>query len=385
MKRLQAFLFLCSLLFFSLPSLVFGNETKVCNYKALFPNFPRPHLLSAMRAGFNLPNWDAALSAKRPKIKTLKALKKEGFHHIRLPFFHEKFEQAPLREMTFLPYLENVIKETEKLVALGFSVSLDLHPSSSFNALYKGNTERYYEHFAGLWLILARHFKSLDPNWVAIELLNEPVVGAEIWQNHQGDLVKRMREVLPNHTLVVSPGGSQRHEALSHMVLLDDDNVIYAVHFYDPFFFTHQGADWLSDHAPERMLKNIPFPARFDDFTVKRIYENLLMKEKDKTAAFLKEQLFQPWGYQDLEDAFNLMFQWSRRYQQPVIINEFGVLSYHAPRLSRLSWLRAFAKGASKRCLLWAHWDFSDGFGFVDPVTGNYDKAIVNLLLEKGD
>ena len=78
-----------------------------------------------------------------------------------------------------------------------------------------------------------------------------------------------------------------------------------------------------------------------------------------------------------MKPAFDMMADWSIKHARPVIVNEFGVLSYHAPRQARLDWLAAVRRQAEKRCLGWAHWGFQDGFGLMDPETGMPDPGIM--------
>jgi endoglucanase len=79
--------------------------------------------------------------------------------------------------------------------------------------------------------------------------------------------------------------------------------------------------------------------------------------------------------------AFDMMSGWSERHSRPVIVNEFGVLSYRAPRESRLDWLAAVRGSAEERCIGWTHWDFQDGFGLIDPATGMPDPEILDALV----
>ena len=74
------------------------------------------------------------------------------------------------------------------------------------------------------------------------------------------------------------------------------------------------------------------------------------------------------------------MADWSQRTGQPVIVNEFGTLSFVAPRESRLAWLAAVGRQAEAHCIGWTHWDFQDGFGLMDPETGLPDRGVVDAL-----
>ena len=82
--------------------------------------------------------------------------------------------------------------------------------------------------------------------------------------------------------------------------------------------------------------------------------------------------------------AFGMMAAWSERHGRPVIVNEFGALTFVAPRASRLRWLAAVSRQADAHCIGWTHWDFQDGFGLMDPDTGMPDKRVVDALIKGG-
>ena len=41
-------------------------------------------------------------------------------------------------------------------------------------------------------------------------------------------------------------------------------------------------------------------------------------------------------------------------------------------------------RAAERFCFRWTHWEFSQGFGFVDPATGRPDPALLDALLGRG-
>lgn len=53
---------------------------------------------------------------------------------------------------------------------------------------------------------------------------------------------------------------------LTQMEPYADKNLIYTYHFYEPFLFTHQGANWTDKITAS--LKDIPFPYNKDRMPV---------------------------------------------------------------------------------------------------------------------
>ena len=161
-----------------------------------------------------------------------------------------------------------------------------------------------------------------------------------------------------------------------------DLNVVYAVHFYDPLVFTHQGLDWAGDD-PLRHLDGVPFPAKITDPAVARMIKRLQTEGHAESAIRLKAALELPWTEPRIDQEFAGAAAWASRHRRPVILNEFGVLQGKAGGMDRLRWLGAVRAAAERHCVGWAHWEYADGFGFVQRVDGREvpDPAVVDALL----
>jgi endoglucanase len=350
-----------------------ADNGQACVAVATFPN---PELLSAMRRGVNLPGWDNENASSRPTVSQLEALREKGFTHVRLLLEGDRFS-GERREA----FLDQMYEEIIRLFSLDYAVSLNLHAGSVFE---RGATEAEAD-LLGIWRAIAMRVRFLDPEKLAVELLNEPKADSETWWPIARRLAAEIRRILPSNTIVVGPAGPQRHETLAGLEPLDDRNVVYAIHYYDPVAFTHQGADWGSPDDPVQHLRGLPFPASADDPEMKARIADLRAEGHDEAAALVERSLETPWTEDAMKPAFDMMADWSTRHAQPVIVNEFGVLSYHAPRQARLDWLAAVRRQAEQRCLGWAHWDFQDGFGLMDPETGMPDPRIMQALVPSAE
>ncbi|KAE8763891.1 cellulase family glycosylhydrolase [Georgenia thermotolerans] len=102
-----------------------------------------------------------------------------------------------------------------------------------------------------LWREVATRYAD-EPAIAAYDLLNEPVTVDETgqqWRDLARDLVAAVRAVDDNHLLIVGGlyGVAGRYgidPAEAHF-LVDDDNVAYDFHFYEPVAYTHQYATWV--------------------------------------------------------------------------------------------------------------------------------------------
>ncbi|WP_457935524.1 glycoside hydrolase family 5 protein [Mesorhizobium sp. 10J20-29] len=347
---------------------------------AVAEGFANHELLSTMRRGVNLPGWDHEDKSRRPNAVQLSALHERGFRHIRLPLDERKLEGEGSEA-----YLDRMFEQVIFLLSLDYTVSLDLHAGSAIGAMLEADSQRGEARLAELWQAITARVRSIDPQKLAVELLNEPDVSSAIWWEAAGRTAAAIRTILPAHTIIVGPAGPQRHETLAGLQPLADPNVIYAIHYYDPFAFTHQGADWGGDDDPISHLKGLPFPARLVDPAMQEKIAELEKAGQQRAATVLRDALDTPWDEAGMAGAFDTMRDWSVAHDRPVIVNEFGALSHVAPRQARLDWLAAVRRQAEKRCIGWMHWDFQDGFGLIDPETGMPDAGIMQALTPDAD
>ena len=308
-------------------------------------------------------------------------MKQAGFTHIRLPVDDGRIHAYGDLRVDAETYLDDLTGEIAALGAAGFSVSVDLHPGEGLHRLYRIEPDAALKAAEMVWADLTEVIGRFSPTRVYAELMNEPPTTDEVWARQLPQLAAFVRSRLPNHTLIASPAGPQRHEALATMPPLDDRNVIYAVHYYDPFAFTHQGADWMDEGSALPALKAIPYPALATDPRMVEIMGRLKTGGEAQAAEVLRLSLLDSWQPAGVDAAFDMVAGWAQRFERPVIVNEFGVYRDFAPRGSRLAWLGAVAASAERHCLGWTHWEFDQGFGLIDPASGLPDAAVVQALV----
>jgi endoglucanase len=362
-----------------------GNSLDHCFRGQSFPAFANEGFLQKLARGVNLPNWDADEIEFRPDLDTLAKLYARGFKHVRLPVYHTAFTDGDFGSADLADYMISLRSMVDSLTGIGYAVTVDFHPDGAFNHTYRTQPETGYRRLEDSWHYLASGLRDTSHKSVAVEFLNEPDTTPKTWQDHAQRLSRKMREWLPYHTFIVGPAGPMRHERLADFQPLKDDNTIYAVHFYDPFIFTHQGAEWHAPDDPVRLSVGVPFPSRENDPRIDELIARLTAKGHLEAAKKVGEIFQEPWTIKDIENAFTTVWQWSQKHGLPVIVNEFGVLSYDAPRDDRLFWLDTVVTEAEQRCIGWTHWDYSDGFGIIDPMTNEPDIEALNVLIKPTD
>jgi len=180
-------------------------------------------------------------------------------------------------------------------------------PGPDGNALW--DVPQNQERLLALWRAIAERYKD-EPIIAGYDLLNEPDVSSSAaqWQELAQRLVTGIREVDPNHLLVVERTNAVNQvynwDGNMNWFLVDDPNVLYTFHFYGPFLFTHQYADWLG------LGDGGPYP------------DSGRMERTDRS-----KQTFSR-GREYLEAALQEYAGFGERNDVPIYLGEFGAIRY---------------------------------------------------------
>jgi endoglucanase len=337
-------------------------------------------LLQRLSRGVNLAGWMDSATSPRPDPAVLRALRKAGFGHVRLPVPGEQVMSRFTDEAGIKAQLARVEAAVAELVAMGFVVSVDLHPGEQFGRLHRDDGKAGMAAAKDGWRHLAGLVKRFLPGSVLAELLNEPDLDPDLWQAQAEELATYVRTLLPDTTLVIGPTYWQRADSLPRFKPLADLNVVYAIHVYDPMIFTHQG-HW-DPQSPLYHVRELPYPVDAASPAVQGVRRHL---ERVSPSALrdLDVVISETRKGDLLLNSLKLAVQWQQKFKRPLIINEFGVLKEHAPPASRARWLKTVVQAAEASCWGWAHWELEQGFGLVDHKTGRLDPTIMKALTGK--
>lgn len=334
----------------------------------------RPNLaarVGRLRRGVNLSHWfSQAANYSKNHLDThttaqdIALIKSMGFDHVRFPI-----EPAPLLadtpdpsilNATYLQYVDNAL---DMILATGLAVVVDIHPSDEFK-LRMNREERGVETFAKFWRAFATHLSKRDPNFVFLEVINEPMVeDGYRWLGIQGKLIAAIRAGAPNHTIIAS---GHRWSGLYEMLFLEpysDQNVIYNFHYYEPFAFTHQGATWAGPNLP--FYKNVPYPSSPD--AVKAVLDTVL----DEPAKYnLLRYGEENWNAARIDRELGMAAAWGAKHHVYITCNEFGAFRKYAPASDRIVWLHDMRIAFEKHSIGWTMWDYGGGFAAVNKTNG---------------
>ena len=338
-----------------------------------------PASIEALSRGFNADGWINGSQSTPAATGLLLELRKAGMTHVRLPVPAEHLMQRFASKEEREDRRHAVDRALTTLTSLGYYVSVDLHPGDRFNRLHREEPVAAMQEMKSAWAELAQVMRRYPADRVFAELLNEPDLEADRWQIEVEELAAAVRQWLPRNTIIVGPVNWQRADSLPSFRPLDDLNVVYAIHFYDPMAFTHQG-HW-DPNEPLHNIRGLPYPVRADDPRVQNLRKQLLDENKTPARELLDRAIAASADGNGIDKWLEPAAAWQQRFSRPIIINEFGVLKAGTPPESRRRWLSSVVTYAKKHCWAWAHWELAQGFGLVDDRTGKPDAGVLRALL----
>jgi aryl-phospho-beta-D-glucosidase BglC (GH1 family) len=338
--------------------------------------------------GINLPYWfwlnqsEVQPLEKRFSSADLKLIKSLGLTFVRIPVDMANLYD-PGREDKLNPSaLQILLSGIAKILKSGLAVNFDLHSISqeSGGSNYSGplgQDEKFTAEFINFWQHLAEKLAIFDPDRLLIEPMNEPVfLGEEYkWPPIQKELLQAIREKLPEHTLLATGAFWSNLPGLLALEPVDDPNVWYNFHFYEPHIFTHQGATWGADY--DKYLRHVPYPS-----SPESVEQAILLVENDTLKQYLRDYGEQGWKGQKIEAEILKAVAWAEKYGVRLLCNEFGAYRDYCLPPFRQAWIRDVRLALEKYQIGWAMWEFDGSFGLVFRENGRavVDKDIVSAL-----
>lgn len=330
--------------------------------------------------GFSLTGWLDEAKPREPDFVTLRSLRGRGFLHVRLPVLAEnlmpRFVSAETAQATRVALTAAI----DRLTALGYAVVVDMHGDSGLHALFQTDPDAARDAVIGAWTALGPMMRARADKAVMAEVLNEPPVSDLVWADMQPRIVAAMRIAMPATTFVVSTGGPQRVERLTASKPIGDRNTVYAVHYYDPMAFTHQGAAWMKPD-PIAWLHDVPFPILLGDQRLVKLAASLRAAGLTSVAAYVEGFHDRSFGVAEVRAHIRSLADWSTTNGRQVVIGEFGVYRGAVSQVYRAQWLATVSRAAVDNCIGWTHWEYRDGFGLLDGKTGVPDEGTLNALV----
>ncbi|MEL7453365.1 MAG: glycoside hydrolase family 5 protein, partial [Pseudomonadota bacterium] len=278
-------------------------------------------------------NLGGALEAPREgdwgytvRERDLHRIAQAGFDTIRLPV---AWSQHTMRTS---PYLidRRLLARTDAIISAaldaGLNVILDVH---HYFQLMK-QPDAHEARLDAIWRQLSDHYEGW-PDGLIFEFLNEPHsrMNTTRVDAMNARLLRMVRARHPDRWVIMGGAGWGKLDGLLQARIPFDERAITTFHYYDPFEFTHQGADFDKNAPPKG----------------------------------------QKWGTevhrQRLENTMSRARAFRDRVGMPVFLGEFGVYG-EVPLVDRAKWTRAVREAAEASGIGWCYFDWGTSFRLYD-------------------
>ena len=271
-------------------------------------------------------------------------IKGAGFQSVRVPI-RWATHLGPGPEFAIdKAYFDRVDWAIDQALSRGLVAVINSHHDDE---LYK-DPDKHQGRLEAIWRQIASRYKD-RPEGLYFELLNEPngALTDDRWHLMFPRLLAIVRESNPRRAVIIGPGHWNNVDNLGSLRLPEGDRMLIATfHYYNPYHFTHQGAEWAEGSAAWKGQTWTGTPAQVE----------ALRRDFDKAA------------------------KWSASNHRPIFLGEFGAYSA-ADMDSRAAWTSGVAREAERLGFSWAYWEFASGFGAFDKEASRWRAPLKDALV----
>jgi endoglucanase len=346
------------------------TNAEITSIDQLFPTMPSGNApgasaesiatATALGRGINLGNmlesptgkgeWGVQPDSSTDFLRFVPQAADAGFKHVRIPVRwsnHASADAAAIIDPVFAARVDGLV---DAALARGLYVIVDVHHYRQLDGDTLDKDEARVDdgvvelRFLNLWRQIARRYANHSPK-LLFELYNEPHGKQnETWNTLMSRALREVRQTNPGRIVIAGPTQWNNANALASLRLPPDANLLITVHNYEPFKFTHQGADWVTPVLPTGLT---------------------CCNEAQR---------------KEMMHAFDVAAQWSKANRYPVYVGEFGAYE-RADIDSRVAYTRMMRDAMEARRFSWAYWELASGFGIYDPVANAWRTRLRDALL----
>jgi endoglucanase len=274
----------------------------------------------------------------------IQLIKDAGFESVRIPIrwnAHSAMNEPYKIHDSFFDRVDEVIGWA---IDRELAVMINIH---HFNELME-TPHAHRNRLSEIWKQIASRYKDY-PEEVVFEVLNEPNgnLNSDLWNVYLSEVIQVIRETNPRRVIVAGTANWGGFSGLQDLALPEDDQLIVTIHNYNPFQFTHQGADWAGPESEEWLGTTWSGSA----------------DEKS-----------------ELNEEFDTALEWANENDKPLHLGEFGVYE-RADDESRELWTAYVREAAEQRGFSWAYWEFGSGFGVYDRSGQQWRDYLLRALI----
>ncbi len=296
---------------------------------------------NSLHTGLNTANWleaywlmpfNAYPETGKYNRANISALRDAGFDAFRLPVTFERI--CPTTPPYTIDFDQTAFHLVDSMILwaglFDFRLIIDNHHGYP---LTDANYTTEIPRLKAIWAQLAAHYDDLDPEQFLFEVYNEPTnaISSNNFRTVAAEVLASIRaNETQTHSVLVGAAGWNSGGELTGFTPLDDPDIIYTFHSYDPFFFTHQGMSW----TDPPYFPAMSFPQAGDVEGINQLFDNVKA--------------------------------WSDAYNVPVCLGEYGCAT-SADATSRCNWIETMTGAFHSNGFSGFYWDAispTDAFGF---------------------
>lgn len=268
--------------------------------------------------------------------KDFKNISRLKFNCIRLPFNHKLIENQDRRFSINKKGVDLLKKAVSWCREYGIYCILDMHAApGSQNADWHSDSNgetllwkdrKFQERYFGLWEYLADIFK--DENIIGgYNILNEPVIeknARRVLRPFYREAVRRIRAIDKRHIIFLE--GNFWSQILEHIGEPFADNLCYSIHYYHPLDFTFN------------FQRGLKYPGR--------IYGQYTKAGGEY------------WDIGMIRKYMDIYYGYSRKWNVPIFVGEFGVNSRCGECYGELKWVKDILRCFKEYGFHWTYWTY---------------------------
>jgi endoglucanase len=306
--------------------------------------------VAKLRVGVNLGNAMEAPNEGdwgwKLEEDDFKLISEAGFQSIRLPVRWTTHAETKPPYTISPDFFKRVDWALEQARINRLYVVLNIHHFDEIMADPAANRER----LLALWDQIAKHYAD-HASWLLFEILNEPRDGmtAELWNQYLAEALTVIRQSNPNRIVVIGPANWNNFASFPKLKLPEKDRLLVATfHYYNPFHFTHQGADWVKDSSK---------------------WMGMTWRGTPDEKGYVRKDL-------------DGIAEWARTNRRPVLLGEFGS-NEKVDMKSRICWTKFIREEALSRGMAAIYWEYCAHFGVYNRETQTWRQPLVEALVGK--
>jgi len=313
--------------------------------------------------------WNPEILFKQKlKMEDYQLISSLGFKTIRLPVAFQQFYIAGTEIQK-----DALLKRIGETILMCKRYKLKLILVNHYGNLRKDYLAEDSQSLISLWTDLEKRYRNISNNDLYFELLNEPTINDADWRNTALKVIAKIRIFSPGRTIIVGASNYNSIYELSRTNPYPIANLIYTFHFYEPFIFTHQGAEWSGKQVS---TTHIPFPYQADQMPS-------IHKDALGTAGEANYKNYKNEGkYGSIHDKLEIVNNWAKRYSVPVLCGEYGVYNKYASEQSICNYIYTVRTALNSINIPGIIWDYDENFSFFTGKPGykTISKCMLNAI-----